>query len=154
MGWYKLQFDQRLGVVLIDSTDQPRLAEWLCSRIGLAPTTNLRCIGRLNQKGDIIGVVGYDQYSGTSMMMHCAGEGNWLSREFLRVLFDYPFRVVKLKVVFAMVCSTNTRALQLDYHVGFKYEHTLKDAFEDGDGILLSMRAEECRYLKENTHGR
>jgi RimJ/RimL family protein N-acetyltransferase len=138
---------------VIDTTNQEELAEWLCSRIGLLPTKNLRCIGRRGAKGDIIGVIGYDSFTNASVQMHSAGEGNWLSKEFLRVMFDYPFVVCKLKVVYGCVLESNERALKLNYRVGFKYEHTLKDCYLEGGAIIMSMSKDECRYLKEIPHG-
>ena len=139
---------------MIVTDTQAALAEWLCPRIGYVPTPRLQCIGRVGAEGQIIGVIGYDNFTGTSMQMHSAGEGNWLSSKFLQAIFDYPFNVCGAKVVFAYVCSTNERALTLNTRVGFKYEHTLKDVFKDGDAIIMSMRAEDCKYLKENKYGR
>lgn len=138
---------------MIVSSNQDVLASWLCSKIHLCPSTNLRCIGRLNSKGRIIGVVGYDSFTGTSAVIHVAGEGNWLSKDLLWAAFDYPFNRCGLKVLFAHISSANKSSLRFNLHLGFKREHVLRDAYPDGDAIITSLRAEDCKYLKRKHHG-
>lgn len=138
---------------MIVCNNQAYLAAWLCDRTKLAPTVNLRCIGRLSAEGDLIGVVGYDNFTGSSAGIHIAGEGNWITRELLWAVFDYAFVQCKLKVVFAQVSTGNPKSLRLNLHIGFKQECVLKDAYPDGDAIITSLRAEDCKYLKGKAHG-
>ena len=133
----------------ISTKHQDILATWMCNRIGLAPTAQLQCIGRLNAAGAIMGVVGFDGYNGASVMMHCAGEGNWLSRSMLWAIFDYPFRLMQCNVVIGLVPSGNHAALRLNKHVGFKLATVLEGAHPDGALLLLTMRRDECRYLPQ-----
>ena len=44
-------------------SNQDVLATWLCKRIGLVPTANLKCLGRVDKDGQIMGVIGYDGYN-------------------------------------------------------------------------------------------
>ena len=134
---------------MIVTDGQAQLREWLCERIGLVPTRDLVCIGRLGTKG-LVGVVGFDQFNGASAMMHSAGEGNWLSRDMLYACFDYPFRVCGVNMVIGLVPSGNTQALRFNKHIGFKTELVLDGAHPDGSLVLMTMRRGECRYLTRN----
>jgi RimJ/RimL family protein N-acetyltransferase len=95
-----------------------------------------------------MGVVGFDGYNGASVMMHVYGEGNWVSRDLLKVAFDYPFNHLNCNLVMGLVPSGNKEALRMNRHLGFKVETTLEGAHPDGALILMVMRREECRWLK------
>lgn len=139
---------------MIVTNNQDILGSWLCERIGLKPTMDLRCIGRLSADGrSIIGVVGFDGWNGASVQMHVAGEGNWCSRSLLLAAFDYPFRVGKVDMVLGMVPSGNKAALRFNLHIGFKVEHEIVGAHPDGSLIIVSMTRAECRWLKGQRHG-
>jgi RimJ/RimL family protein N-acetyltransferase len=138
---------------LIVTDDQDYLGNWLCSRTGFIPTKRLMCIGRTDSQGKLMGVVGYDGFNGASAEMHCAGEGNWLSRKMLYAVFDYPFRVCGLEVVLIQVASGNVESLKLVTHVGFKVEAIINGAHPDGALWILSMNRKECRFFKETSNG-
>jgi hypothetical protein len=73
----------------------------------------------------------------------------WLSHEFLRVAFGYPFVQLGLRRVSAFVPSTNRAALLLNRHLGFVAEGIMRGAAEDGDLWVLGMLRHECRWLGE-----
>jgi RimJ/RimL family protein N-acetyltransferase len=113
----------------------------------------MRCIGRL-KSGTLVAVAGYDDFTETSCQVHIAGEGNWLDREMLRAMFRYPFAILNLRVVIGLVPSGNTAAIRLNKHLGFETEAIIKDAHPDGDLVVMSMRKENCRWLKEDRNGK
>lgn len=80
--------------------------------------------------------------------MHVAGEGNWLTREYLWVCFDYVFRQLGVRKVLGEVDSTNQKALNFDRKLGFVHEYTIKDAGKCEDLHIMSMAREQCRWLK------
>jgi RimJ/RimL family protein N-acetyltransferase len=137
---------------MVFSNHQELLARWLCERIGLMPTPHLRCIGNVNRDGKILGVVGFDGWNGASCQMHVAGEGNWISRDLIRATFDYAFNVAGLKVVLGLVPSGNEKALRFDKHIGFTEIARIKGGHPDGALVILELRRENCRYLR-NEHG-
>jgi L-amino acid N-acyltransferase YncA len=137
---------------MIVTHDQFGLAHWLQERIGLVPTPNLRCIGNV-LGGKLLGVVGYDNYNGASIMMHSAGEGNWLTQEMLYAVFHYPFDVCKVNVVIGLVPSGNRQALRFNSHIGFKTVTDIVGAHPDGSLVVMAMRRGECRYLNRRRHG-
>ncbi len=79
-----------------------------------------------------------------------------IDRTFVRAIFEYPFVQLKLRAVFAMVDSTNSRALDIDRRLGFKEIHRLEAAGLDGDLLILQMLPSECRWIngKEKRSGR
>ena len=137
---------------MIETTRQSWLADWLCDKIGLIPTPMLMCIGNVRDS-KIVGVVGYDQYNGASVIMHAAGDSsNWLSRDMLWAVFDYPFNVLGAKMIIGLVPSANTDALKFNKHIGFRVRQWLYGAHPDGALVLMTMAKDECRYL-EIRHG-
>jgi RimJ/RimL family protein N-acetyltransferase len=96
------------------------------------------------------GVV-YGNYNGVNIEMHVASDesGHWLTREFLRVAFDYPFNQAKVNRITALMGSGNEKALRFNQHLGFRHEATLKGAHPTGDLIVRVMWRADCRYLRE-----
>jgi RimJ/RimL family protein N-acetyltransferase len=134
---------------MVVMSPQEVLVGALCEKIGLAPSPHIRCIGSISEDGKILkGVVGFDGYNGASVMMHVYGEGNWISRDLLKIAFDYPFNHLNCNMVLGLVPSGNTQALKMNRHLGFKVEAVLEGAHPDGALILMVMRREECRWLK------
>jgi RimJ/RimL family protein N-acetyltransferase len=130
-------------------SNQDLLLSWLCKRIGLAPTPHIKCIGRVASTGQIMGVVGFDGYNGSSCEMHMAGEGNWINREFLFAAFDYPFRVLKCNVVLGKVPSGNAQALKMDLKLGFEQLCEIEGGHPDGSLFILAMKRENCRWIRD-----
>jgi len=137
---------------VIETADQSRLRDWLCERIGYVPSPHMYCIGNVSN-GKILGVVGYDGWNGASVQMHSAGEGNWLTRTFLKFVFWYPFEQEGMKIVIGSVPSGNTLAIKFNLHVGFKVEYVIEDAHPDGALVVMTMRRGECRFLQRNRYG-
>lgn len=122
-------------------TDQPNLVlhDWLKSRIGLPWSTDFRALARVVD-GQIIGCVGYEGFNGSSCRMHMAGaKPGWMNREFIRRAFGYPFVTLNLPMVFGVVPSGNTTALEIDLRLGFKQLIYLEGAHPDGGLHFLQM---------------
>lgn len=110
-------------------------------------------IGRI-KNGELIGGVLYEQYNGANVQAHIAGEGKgWLDREFLWIMFDYPFNQLGVKRITGIVPSSNAAARKFDENLGFVQEAVLEDAHPDGDLIVYRMRRDECRWLR-NSNGK
>ena len=90
----------------------------------------------------------YESCNGASVLGHLAGIGRkWMNREFLWYCFYYPFEQLKVNKILGLVESTNLDAQQLDEHLGFCLEATLKDAAPNGDLLIYSMTRDQCRWL-------
>lgn len=107
------------------------------------------CIARLYDDARLRGGVIYNGYTGSSINMHVASfEPTWICIDLIWVSFHYPFIQMKCRKVFGQVRANNRAALEFDRKLGFKEETRISDVFPDGDLIILSMRREDCRWLK------
>jgi RimJ/RimL family protein N-acetyltransferase len=97
--------------------------------------------------GQIRAVVVYCGFFGKSCMIHVGAEGqHWMTKDYLKEVFNYPFNKLKLKVIIGTVAGSNEKALKLDRHLGFRDVATIPDAHEDGDLVILEMRPEYCKW--------
>lgn len=135
-------------------TDKPVMVlhEWLNKRVGVPWSTDFRALARVVDKG-IVGVVGYEGFTGRAVRMHMAGEGKrWITREFLTRAFRYPFITLDLPMVFGIVPSGNKAALEIDRRLGFTELMYVEGAHPDGGLHFLQLKREDCRFL-EMKHG-
>ena len=132
------------------------VSRWVCQRTGGTFDGLGTSIG-MHVDGSIVCGVLYDNFNGRSICMHVASDGSksWLTREFLRICFDYPFNQLKANVIIGLVDSENLAARQFDEHLGFKLEHSVPNAGPKGDLLLYSMTPAQCRFLRiKERHGR
>ena len=137
---------------MVSSNNQAELGIWLCDKIGLVPTPDLQCIASVIQD-KIKGVVGFDQYNGSSIVMHVAGEPGWITKDVLWAAFDYPFNVCKVSVILGFVPSGNADAIRFNQHLGFLVQTVIEGGHPDGSLIIMSMYREQCRFLKRSYYG-
>lgn len=98
--------------------------------------------------GKIAFVVAFENFNGASMNIHTASDGeSRLTRDFVWATFHYPFVSCEAQILIAPVASSNTKALRLAKHLGFKLEHVIRGAHPTGDLVYMIMRREECRFL-------
>lgn len=131
---------------------------WVTSRIQI-PWMNQEAIGLGDGISQILAGVVYEGFNGVSIGMHVAALPgvNWCTREFLWMVFDYPFNQLGAKKIIGVVPAANLAAMRLDLHLGFVHEATLKDAHPTGDVNMLSMTRDQCRWLnfeRKPDHGR
>lgn len=111
----------------------------------------------MERDGELIAGVVYNEFNRVNINMHVAAVGrNWMTREYLRICFDYPFNVCGVKRITAFIEDENADAIRFDEHLGFKYETRMKDAYVNGDILIYRMLREDCRWLnlKEPKHER
>ena len=138
---------------MVSSDNQDKLVAWLCDKIGLVSTPNIRCIGSLRGT-EIVGVVGFDNYNGSSIMMHAAGGPGWVSSGLPYAVFHYAFVMCKSNMVIGLVPSGNVQAIRFNTHVGFKTVLNLEGAHPDGSLLLMTMTTGECRFLNKERYGK
>jgi RimJ/RimL family protein N-acetyltransferase len=134
-----------LRKVVTDNQDY--LRGWITGVLGMQFSPYATFIGQ-EIDGEVKAVVAFDNILDKSCEMHTAAiVTNWISKDLLWACFDYPFNILKVKVILATVASTNTEALKLDRHLGFVDKAYIEDAHIDGDLVILAMRRENCRWL-------
>lgn len=104
-------------------------------------------IGKIKD-GKLIAGALYEDWNGSSVICHIAGEGLWADRKYLAVIFDYPFNQIQAKKIIAPVCSTNQKSIDMLEHMGFNQEAKLHGATSKGDLLFFVMDKEDCKYLR------
>lgn len=140
---------------MIVATPREALWGWLNTRIGTPWSSDFRAIG-LVKDDCLLAVAGYNTWAGRSCCMHIAiDEPKWVSRTFVRAIFEYPFVQRGVVQLLAPVSSTNVSSVSLIKHVGFKEFCQLEGAGSEGEDLLFfKMRPNECRWIKERTNGK
>lgn len=110
---------------------------------------NSMVFSRVTPKGNLMGGVIFDDYTVGCIFMHQAAfHKNWLTGNMIWMVFDYPFNKLGVNKVAGVVNSNNKELLDFNLRLGFKEEARIKDAYADGDMIVLTMERSECRWLK------
>jgi len=108
-----------------------------------------KVISRTNEDGDLLGGVIYEGFISNCIFMHQGSfEKNWMTKDLLWTLFHYPFVQLGVGKVCGTIPSSNSELLAFNERLGFKVECRIKDAYKDGDLLIMSMRKEDCRWLK------
>ena len=125
-----------------------RVTDWVAERVQGDFGRKTVGIGWLRPSGIVAGVV-YEDWNGANVVCHIAGEGaNWLNREYLWTIFDYPFNQLRAKRITVYVSQGNEKSLKFVKHLGFRLEAKLEDASPTGCLHVFRMRRDECRWIK------
>ena len=134
--------------ILLD--DQSQLIDWAQGQLGIAFFNDARAIG-WGAVDDIRAVAVYERWTGNDCCVHLVSDNRagWLSRTFIHAGFHYPFAIAGLRRITGLVPASNTRALRLNLHFGYRREGVLRHGAEDGgDIVVMGMLREECRFIK------
>lgn len=128
--------------------DAERIGKWVTEKAGGQYQPGNTGIA-LERDGELVVGIMYDGYTEASISMHSrCDDPKATTREFYRIIFDYPFNQLKVKRATVIVSTANERAQQIDERLGFVREAVLKDYFPDGDAIIYYMNKEQCRWIK------
>lgn len=98
---------------------------------------------------EVRGGVIYTNHTGSSCFMHVAGrDETWGTPELLTVAFTYPFGQLGYARVFGFMEAANRPALRFALRIGFKQLYILPGMFPSGDGVLLGMDRENCKWTR------
>lgn len=139
------------------SFDRKVLVPWAnAHQKGHFSVARTAAIGLQRDDGGICAAVLFDNYRpGASLCIHVCAEGrNWLNRDLLWAVFYFPFCELKVKKLIGIVESDNAAARKFDENLGFTLEATLKDAAPNGDILLYTMTADQCRFIREPRYGK
>lgn len=138
---------------MIEFKNQALLLDWGLDKLGISYTNQIIALGSIDPlTRRILGVMLYDNWTGSACDMHMAGEPGWATREFLWAAFDYPFNQAKCKIVLGRIAWDNKHSLNIALRAGFKLLYEIEDGYPDGPQLLLGMRKEDCKWL-EYKHG-
>jgi RimJ/RimL family protein N-acetyltransferase len=105
----------------------------------------------LEKDGAIRAATFFDRfYPRCSIDMHIAAVpgSRWMTRDFLRASFRYPFLQLGVRRLGANVAANNGASLRLAKHVGFVLEGVSRDEWAEGVDVLrFGMKRNECCFL-------
>lgn len=132
------------------SVEADFVGPWVAEKTGGTYSPGSASVIGLEKDGELVAGVMFENYNGNSVQMHVASDGSkrWMTKEFLRAAFWYPFEQLKVKKIIGLVDSTNLPAQRFDEHLGFRRECTIADAGKVEDMIVYSMTREQCKYLR------
>lgn len=93
------------------------------------------------------GVV-YADWNGVNVVCHIAAEV--FTRQYLFVIFDYPFNQLNVKRITVCVGEGNKKSRRFVEHLGFELETTLKSAHPTGDLLVYVMWKKDCRWISQD----
>lgn len=135
--------------ILDQPEDYQRIADFISEQIGYGrKTDNFTAIG-LESDGNLVAGVTYSEYNGSNITAGIAGEGNWLTREFLWFMFFYPFIQAGASRITACVETNNLQSQRFVEKLGFELEFSMKRAGRFGDLLIYRMFREDCKYLEK-----
>lgn len=139
-------------IIGADGENHKGLGEWVQSRTrNYTLPADYVAIG-VSNGGRGQGVVVYHTYDASvpSLVIDVAGEGYWMTRESLRILFAYPFIELGCRRITALASKKNKRSRKIIQKVGFTQEGVLRSGEPDGcNRIVYGMLREECRWIGE-----
>jgi RimJ/RimL family protein N-acetyltransferase len=104
----------------------------------------------LRRRGEIIAAALYVEFTGTNIFIHLVGKPGqrWLTRDFLKWGFHYPFVQLGCSRVSCWVEADNLASRRFVEHIGWQHEATLKGAGHAGQDVFIyAMFREDCRYI-------
>ena len=128
--------------------DKERLGEWASPARFMDSWGEFEAIG-LEENGELIGVVVYNDYKQFNISMHLCAKGDWMQRPFIEAVFRYPFEQLKVNRVTAYVAGKR-KDLQVFYErmFGFEHEGVMKQALEDDDLVIMGLVKNRCAWLR------
>ena len=109
----------------------------------------MKCLG-LERDGELVAGVMFEGFNGRNEWMHVAAipGARWMTKEYLRYCFHYPFNEMGVDRISGYVNESNEVARRFDEHLGFHEEARLKGAAPDGGDVLLYvMWRDDCRFI-------
>lgn len=131
------------------SVDKDLLGPWICRKIGKIWTRE-RCeaVGLVDGRR-VLACALFEDNTGVSMACHVAIEhGHVPIRKLVTAAFHYAFVQAGVEKLIGIVNSTNKKALQFDYKLGFEPVAVLPRMYADhGDAVIFVMEREKCRWI-------
>ena len=130
------------------TTDKNHVGPWMAKELDMIWTAqNSETIGFIKDN-ELIAGVWYEDFNGKSITCHIVIKGK-INRQFLAIIFDYPFVQLGVSKIIGPVKSDNLTAIKFDKKLGFKEEAQLLDVFPNSDLIICTMATADCRFLGE-----
>jgi RimJ/RimL family protein N-acetyltransferase len=102
--------------------------------------------------GELVAGVVYAEYNGVNIVCHIASDGSkqWLTREYLRTIFDFPFIQLRVNRITVCIGEGNSASRRFVEHLGFEREARLTGAHPTGDLLVYRMQKGACRWIHQD----
>lgn len=133
----------------------PGVVEWVASKTNEFGNFGTDVGIGWQKNGQLVAGVAYANFNGVNIECHIASDGSkqWMTREYLRTIFDYPFRQANVRRITVCVGEGNSASRKFVEHLGFRLEARLHAAHPTGDILIYRMWRDECRFIG-NKHGK
>lgn len=124
------------------------VGQWVGDQLGfIYHPEDSQAIGLL-RAGEIVAGIVYEGWNGRSITAHLVIR-RYVTRAFLRVISEYPFKQLGAWKVIAPVFSDNAAGIRAMPKIGFIEEARILNAQPGGDIVLFTLTQSNCRYLGE-----
>jgi RimJ/RimL family protein N-acetyltransferase len=124
--------------------EPPVIWEWMTKQTQIPWSSDLRTIAVIRDDGEIAAAVAFGSWTAESCFIHVAFDTpHSLTKGLLKATFQYPFESIGVKAIYGLTPKDLNKAIRFNKKIGFK------QIAETVDCVLLEMRREDCRYLKE-----
>ena len=154
---------QNCLLIPTDMTERQAMLKWVKDRLDVQFPVRLAFpLGVIHNDKLICVFVYHDHQQPAIMLTVCADSPHWARPKVLQALLGWPFTVLKVGRITAMIEKGNKRSLRItggdaqrgSKGAGFKREGTLRKASKNGKDIVMfgMLRSEyEARYGKLET---
>ena len=133
----------------VTTKNQEELRNWLSEVGQFKYPAETMCIGSV-KNDELVGVTGFNAFMPNSCQIHVASKDvQFLTREYLNCVFDYPFNKLGVKVIIAPICKDNVKSLNLCRKLGFVKVADIPYAHPNGDLIIMAMERNQCKWLQQ-----
>ena len=124
------------------------LLDWANEKLGVKfDYRDCHWISNIGDNGIILGVVIMSRFSPWNCELSVVSiSPRFLTRELLRVVFNYLFNQIGLVRATSVIETDNEKALKLNRGLGFIDEGLLKNWFGSKDGIVLGLLKKDCKW--------
>lgn len=128
-------------------SNDPAISYWVMQGIEHGNyVEGMTAIGEI-KKGKLIAGIAFEMQNKNNFWGHMRIDSS-PSRSFWAITADFIFNQAGCKRFTATVEADNTKAIQLNKHIGFEIEATLKDCGNNGDLLIMTLWRDNCRFLK------
>lgn len=139
----------RYGSLVFD--EKELFGQWVAQQVGQTGDWGSFYALGVVKDGEILSGIVVNNYNGANATCHIAiAKKTRLMIPMFRAIADYAFNVCKLKRLTGMVPTNEQHIIDFDKHLGFEEEFIMKDGAPGADMMVLVMRPETCRWLRED----
>lgn len=99
----------------------------------------------------LLGVMATFNFSGHDAEIGWAGEPGWISRRFLKVMYQYWFEQLGLRRITGRIDADNQTPMEQCQRLGFVKEGVMREASKDGkDVFIFGLLKKDCPKYTRN----